>query len=192
MVPHLIPPAEGRENDILSFYRRLFEIHTLDLSSVNPVKFAYLGDSIYDCIVREYVLQHFNGHVNQLNEKKKKLVCAGAQAEIMGYLMGNACLTAEEESLYRRARNQKTHSRAKNQSVADYRRATGFEALIGYLYCKGELRRMLTLVHEGLLHLLHRDASTLPMSTVPSADAGEADLPEKRQRVRAEQTKEEA
>lgn len=145
--------------ELMELYRKSFDIGAVDVMSTSPLALAYIGDCIYDLAAREYVLSHFPGNINRMNQEKKKLVCAGAQAEIMGYLIGRDLLTAEELGVYRRGRNHKSGSHSKNSSIQEYRRATGFEALIGYLYYKEELVRMLELMSMGMKHLLDIERS---------------------------------
>ena len=114
---------------------------------------AYLGDGLYDLFVRDYVIFHYPGNIRRMNEKKKRLVCASAQSEIMGYLIGRKGLTEREMAVYRRARNHRSESRSKNSTILDYRRATGFEALLGDLYLRREGERLMELVSLGIRHL---------------------------------------
>lgn len=84
------------------------------------------------------------------------MVQASAQSEMMRVIQG--VLTEEEHAVYRRGRNAKSVSPARNQSLTDYRRATGFEALIGWLYLKSDWKRIIDLVKMGLIHLDEMDA----------------------------------
>ena len=84
------------------------------------------------------------------------MVQASAQSEMMRVIKG--VLTEEEHAVYRRGRNAKSVSPARNQSLTDYRRATGFEALIGWLYLKSDWKRIIDLVKMGLIHLDEMDA----------------------------------
>lgn len=84
------------------------------------------------------------------------MVQASAQSEMMRVIQG--VLTEEEHAVYRRGRNAKSVSPARNQSLTDYRRATGFEALIGWLYLKSDWKRIIDLVKIGLIHLDEMDA----------------------------------
>ena len=124
-----------------------------EAESMSPILLAYLGDAVYDLLVREYVLARYPGHVHLVNQEKTRLVCAHAQSEIMGFLMAGGVLRPGEDGIYRRARNHKTESHSKNSSAQEYHRATGFEALIGYLYLRGETERMAELVAAGIRHL---------------------------------------
>ena len=89
-----------------------------------------------------------NRPVHRLHEETSRYVQASAQSFMMRSMQEH--LTEEEHAIYRRGRNSRTVSPAKNQSITDYRRATGFEALIGYLYLQGEYQRLAELVTVGL------------------------------------------
>ena len=86
--------------------------------------------------------------MNQLHRRASSLVKASAQSAMMEIL--EPVLTEEEHSVYRRGRNAHSATMAKNATMADYRRATGFEALMGYLYLKEDYQRMLELIRLGL------------------------------------------
>ena len=122
---------------------------------LSPLALAYVGDSIYDFRVRDYLCRRYQENLNRVNSRKTKLVCAKAQSDLMGYLIEERLLT--ELSVYRRARNHKSQSHSKNSSITDYRRATGFEAFLGYLYYAGKISRLISLVEKGLEHLLAED-----------------------------------
>ena len=124
---------------------------------LSPLALAYVGDSIYDFRVRDYLCRRYQENLNRVNSRKTKLVCAKAQSDLMGYLIEEKLLTEEELSVYRRARNHKSQSHSKNSSITDYRRATGFEAFLGYLYYAGKIYRLISLVEKGLEHLLAED-----------------------------------
>ena len=125
--------------------------------NLSPLALAYVGDSIYDFRVRDYLCRRYQENLNRVNSRKTKLVCAKAQSDLMGYLIEEKLLTEEELSIYRRARNHKSQSHSKNSSITDYRRATGFEAFLGYLYYAGKISRLISLVEKGLEHLLAED-----------------------------------
>ena len=130
------------------------------IPDLSPLALAYVGDSIYDFRVRDYLCRRYQVNLNRVNSRKTKLVCAKAQSDLMGFLIEEKLLTEEELSLYRRARNHKSQSHSKNSSIADYRRATGFEALLGYLYYAGKISRLIGLVEQGLEHLLAQEETT--------------------------------
>ena len=116
----------------------------------SPLVLAYLGDAIYDLIIRTLVVGDGNRQVKKLHKATSALVQASAQSRMMEAIEG--LLTEEEEGVYRRGRNAKSFSTAKNQSLKDYHRATGFEALLGWLYLKQDWERLLELVKAGLDH----------------------------------------
>ncbi|MEE1378141.1 MAG: ribonuclease III domain-containing protein [Oribacterium sp.] len=139
--------------EIFKLYKEKLNLKAVDVQTTSPLILAYIGDCLYDLAVREYVVSNFPGVVNAVNQKKTAFVCAHAQSEIMGYLIGQGVLTDEEMSVYRRGRNQKSATHSKNSSIQEYRRATGFEALIGYLYLTEQYERMIDLEARGITHL---------------------------------------
>lgn len=128
--------------------KELFHLEDQDLRSYSPLTLAYIGDGVYELIIRTILVKKGNCPVNRLHKKASSLVKAGAQSAIMEVIEEE--LTPEELSVYRRGRNAHSPTMAKNATMADYRRATGFEALMGYLYLKEDYTRMLTLVRMGI------------------------------------------
>ena len=114
----------------------------------SPLTLAYIGEAVYDLVIRTVVVERGNKAANLLHRSTVKYVKAGAQAAVADALQD--CLTQEELSVYRRGRNAKSHTMAKNASVADYRKATGLEALIGYLYLSDRFGRVLELMKLGM------------------------------------------
>ena len=128
--------------------KELFHLEDQDLRSYSPLTLAYIGDGVYELIIRTILVKKGNCPVNRLHKKASSLVKAGAQSAIMAVIEEE--LTPEELSVYRRGRNAHSPTMAKHATMADYRRATGFEALMGYLYLKEDYTRMLTLVRMGI------------------------------------------
>ena len=128
--------------------KELFHLEDQDLRSYSPLTLAYIGDGVYELIIRTILVKRGNCPVNRLHKKASSLVKAGAQSAIMEVIEEE--LTPEELSVYRRGRNAHSPTMAKHATMADYRRATGFEALMGYLYLKEDYTRMLTLVRMGI------------------------------------------
>lgn len=128
--------------------KELFHLEDQDLRSYSPLTLAYIGDGVYELIIRTILVKKGNCPVNRLHKKASSLVKAGAQSAIMEVIEEE--LTPEELSVYRRGRNAHSPTMAKHATMADYRRATGFEALMGYLYLKEDYTRMLTLVCMGI------------------------------------------
>ena len=128
--------------------KELFHLEDQDLRSYSPLTLAYIGDGVYELIIRTILVKKGNCPVKRLHKKASSLVKAGAQSAIMEVIEEK--LTPEELSVYRRGRNAHSPTMAKHATMADYRRATGFEALMGYLYLKEDYTRMLTLVRMGI------------------------------------------
>ena len=128
--------------------KELFHLEDQDLRSYSPLTLAYIGDGVYELIIRTILVKKGNCPVNRLHKKASSLVKAGAQSAIMEVIEEE--LTPEELSVYRRGRNAHSPTMAKHATMADYRRATGFEALRGYLYLQEEYTRILTLVRMGI------------------------------------------
>ena len=125
-----------------------FHLEDQDLLSDSPLTLAYIGEGVYELIIRTILVKKGNCPVNRLHKKASSLVKAGAQSAIMEVIEEK--LTQEEHDIYRRGRNAHSPTMAKHATMADYRRATGFEALMGYLYLKEDYTRMLTLVRMGI------------------------------------------
>ena len=115
-----------------------------DPGQLSPLTLAFIGDTVFDLIVRTRVILRGNAQVNKLHKSASSLVNAASQAELIHELM--PLLTEEETSIFKRGRNAKSHTTAKNASVNDYKTATGFEALLGWLYLKGDIDRITELV----------------------------------------------
>ncbi len=136
------------EKGINEYILGKFGMQRADIRSYSPLVLAYIGDAIYDLVIRTMMVGRGNTHVNFIHKRTTQLVKAHAQSELAEALLPD--LTEEELSVYKRGRNAKSFTMAKNATVADYRRATGFEALVGYLYLKDETERMMELILRGL------------------------------------------
>ena len=128
--------------------KELFHLEDQDLRSYSPLTLAYIGDGVYELVIRTILVKKGNCPVNRLHKKASSLVKAGAQSAIMEVIEEK--LTPEELSVYRRGRNAHSPTMAKHATMADYRRATGFEALMGYLYLKDDFSRIIELVRAGI------------------------------------------
>lgn len=122
-----------------------------EIKMMNGAKLAYIGDAVYEVYIRTYVMNNYRGAVNILNRKAVSFVKAEAQAAIVNYL--KPYLTDYELAVVNRGRNVKTNTPAKNADIKDYKLATGFEAMIGMLYLKGEKDRLEELIIHGIKHL---------------------------------------
>lgn len=132
----------------LSRFKELFQLEDRDLRTYSPLTLAYIGDGIYELAIRTILVKKGNCPVNQLHKRASSLVKASAQSAMMERL--EPVLTEEEHSVYKRGRNAHSPTMAKHASMSDYRRATGFEALMGYLYLKEDYTRMVTLIRLGI------------------------------------------
>lgn len=122
----------------------------VDVRGYSPLTLAYIGDAVYDLIVRSYVVAKGNVPNKNLHNETIKHVSAVAQSKLIDKLMD--MLTEDEVSVYRRGKNSKPSSMAKNASQKEYLKATGFEALIGYLFIKGEDDRIFELLKQELIN----------------------------------------
>lgn len=128
--------------------REMFGLENTDIRTYSPLTLAYIGDGIYELIIRTILVEKGNTQVNKLHQRASRLVKASAQSQIIQTLTPH--LTEEELSVFRRGRNAKSFTMAKNATMSDYRRATGFEALMGYLYLTEQWERMLELIRIGI------------------------------------------
>lgn len=136
------------EKSLDELLKENFQMKDTEAKSYSPLVLAYIGDGIYDLIIRTVVVNRGNTQANKLHRKTSSLVKAAAQAAMIDELL--ELLTEEEKAVFKRGRNAKSATMAKNATMADYRKATGFEALMGYLYLSNQMERMVYLVKEGL------------------------------------------
>ena len=124
-----------------------------DPQNENVLYLAFVGDTVFDLFTRDYLIRKYISidKINELHNKNSSLVCAKSQARIIESLIDNKILTNEEVDFYRHARNAHSHSRSKNSSIVEYRKATGFEALLGLLFYKNENRLIEVLSEVGKL-----------------------------------------
>ena len=138
------------EKSIMSFNESLdqaFRLSDKDWKMYSPLTLAYIGDAAYELVVRSIVVKTANCHPQKLHQKVTSRVSAKAQAKMIEALQ--PMLTEEEAAIYKRGRNSKPYTKAKNASMTEYLEATGFEALIGYLYLCGQFERMNELIAAG-------------------------------------------
>lgn len=114
----------------------------------SPLTLAFIGDSVFDVIIKSVMVERANCQVNKLQTRTSKIVKATSQALMVDALKDE--LTEEEVTILRRGRNAKPYTKAKNASYGEYCKATGLEALVGYLYLKGETERLVKLVKIAL------------------------------------------
>ena len=124
-----------------------FNLEFSDPNQYPPLDLAYIGDCVYELCIRTCLLSEGAQSVDKLNRKASNLAKAVTQAKMITGIMDR--LTEEEMTVYKRGRNAKSYSPAKNATLGDYHRATGFEALVGYLYLKKDYERMYSLIQMG-------------------------------------------
>ena len=145
--------SELQEMSDLGKIMQAFELESQDYRAFSALTLAYIGDCVFELVVRTVVIHHSKKAVNDLHKKAIKFVKAESQALMMQGLLDEEILTDEEITIYKRGRNTKSHTSAKNASIAAYRKATGFEALIGYLYVTNQMERILELTKAGLKYV---------------------------------------
>lgn len=111
-----------------------------DIHSLSPLTLAFVGDSVYDLLVRQHLVTLANYPVKELNKMKVTLVNCKSQADSAKLILDS--LTSDELDVYKRGRNVKVNTPSKHSSIADYHSATGLEALFGYLYLSGNTDRI--------------------------------------------------
>lgn len=117
-----------------------------DAKLLNGLALAYMGDGIYELYIRHYLLEQGDTKPNQLHQKATKFVSARAQAYLIQKMMEESVISEEEVTYFKRGRNAKSHTKAKNVDVSTYNKSTGFEALFGYLYLTKQQTRLEDLI----------------------------------------------
>lgn len=126
--------------------------------TINTTALAYIGDAVYEVYVREHVLMNscrgtesvsFGAHVDALHKRAVSYVRADGQATALKTMMNSGFLSEEEMGIVKRARNHKSASKPKNADAMDYKYATAFEALIGYLYLEGVRERLEEIIFKA-------------------------------------------
>ena len=136
--------------DFLGFYKKTMEMGPVDAGTYSPLVLAYIGDAVYEVMIR----------VNKLHKRSAELVKAGTQAAMIRLLEED--LTEEEHAVYKRGRNAKSATMAKHATMVDYRTATGFEALVGWLFLEERFDRLTELVSLGLTKIGAMETKTTP------------------------------
>lgn len=141
---------ENSQN-LLSEIHSFFPQEEKDIRSYSSLQLAYLGDAVFEIIVRTLIVENSAGPVKNFHKRTSELVNAASQANLIRVLQ--EYLTEDELVAYRHGRNAKTSSVAKNANIKDYRNATGLESLFGYLYLSGRSERAVELLKIGLEQL---------------------------------------
>ena len=114
----------------------------MNIDSMNVITLAYLGDSVYEVYIREYLISKGIVYVVDLQKEAIKYVSAKSQAKILDYLVNNNYISEEEVNIVKRGRNYKRDSHPKNTDIITYKKSTGFECLVGYLYLSKNINRL--------------------------------------------------
>ena len=133
--------------DLYTILKKGLNFNDIKIDTYSPLSLAFIGDSVYELIIRSRFVSEGNCAVNKLNKKSSDMACAKMQASLIDILMDE--LKEDEVKIFKRGRNAKSYSKAKNATYNEYRRATGFEALIGYLYLTGRTDRIVELLNIG-------------------------------------------
>lgn len=120
------------------------------INRMNTTTLAYLGDAVYEVIVREKIVSEKPGDVGRAHHTAVRYVSAEGQARAAKAMIASGFLSDEEERIYKRARNHRSMSRPQHADPRDYKIATGFEALIGYLYLIDERERLREIANEAV------------------------------------------
>ena len=135
---------------ILENIKDKFELSDIDVNSYSPLSLAFIGDCVFDLVVKTVMVEKANRSANILHRKTSVIVRAQSQARMASWFTEEGILSDEELAIYKRGRNAKSATTAKNASVGDYRKATGLEALIGYLYLNNRTARVVELIKTGM------------------------------------------
>ena len=140
----------GMDLSILENIKLKFGLEDIDVNSYSPLSLAFIGDCVFDLVVKTVEVEKANRPAKALHRKTSSIVKAVSQARMVERFLDNNELSNEELAIYKRGRNAKSATTAKNASVGDYRKATGLEALIGYLYLNNRTDRLVDLIKAGI------------------------------------------
>ena len=135
-------------SDIFEIIKQNMNLDDIDTVNYSPLTFAFVGDAVYEVVIRTMIVDEANRSANDLHKESSNYAKASTQAKLSEILMDD--FDEEELSVFKRGRNAKINTKAKNASLSDYKKATGFEAVVGYLYLEGKTDRMLELIKKGL------------------------------------------
>ena len=128
---------------------RIKEFTKVEARLLNPLQLALIGDGVFEIFIRNYILTQNTGlSANKIHVRAIGYVKAKSQAQIMHNI--EELLNDDEEAVYKRGRNAKSATVPKNADVRDYRMATGFEALVGYLYLIGDKERLEFILNKSI------------------------------------------
>ncbi len=129
-----------------------------EFKQLNGLALAYVGDAVYELAVRRYLIAEGDTKPNQLHNKATRFVSAKAQFWLMEEMESESLLTDAEMAVFKRGRNAKSHTKAKNADVRTYRTSSGFEALIGYIYLMENTERLDEIMNWCIEKIVEREA----------------------------------
>ena len=136
--------AEPKKSSLEESISRTFELQEKDWTQYSPLTLAYIGDCVYDLVVRTVLVKRANKPTDLLHRETAQVVRAVAQSEAARRLMD--AFTPQEMAVYRRGKNARPHTTAKHATKKEYLQAPGLEAVLGYLYLDGQYERVVQLV----------------------------------------------
>ena len=145
---------EESVSSLLTLIKTSFTTGEQDINTYSPVVLAYVGDAVYELVVRSLLVLNANEQVQKLHKKATGYVKASTQAALILSVMDE--LSEDEVSIYKRARNSKQHTTPKNCDIGEYHKATGFEAVMGYLYLQGKEERMMYLINKSFENVFEK------------------------------------
>lgn len=130
-------------------------IKKIDLQTVSMQTLAFIGDAVYNVYIRCYLASQSNEKTRKLHNSSIRFVSAKAQSKTIDMLLDK--LTDKEISVYKRGRNTNINSVSKNADIVDYKKSTGFEALIGYLYVKKDIERLEVIINLCIEYIINNE-----------------------------------
>ena len=147
-LPNDVKDRIMNEKGFLNAINSKFNLEAVDIRTYNPLTLAFVGDCVFELIIRSIIVEKGNKSVNALAKDKNALVNAKKQSEIAEILKDY--FTEEEAEIYRRGKNAKTANHSKSAAFFEYHKATGLEAVFGYLYLTGRSERCVELLRIAL------------------------------------------
>lgn len=143
------------EQSIIEYMKAELGIGEVDVRNYSPLALAYIGDCIFELMVRTIIVSKGNAPVHKYHQRASAIVNAHSQADMITDLEQE--LTEEERAVYHRGKNSKPATMAKNATAKEYKTATGMEAVLGYLYLTNQYERLIDLVKKSLIiHKKHQ------------------------------------
>ena len=150
------------EQGIIEYMKEQLSIEDPDIRTYSPLALAYIGDCVFDLFIRTMIVSKGNAPVHKYHQRASAVVNAHAQADMITALEPE--LTEEELSVYKRGKNSKPATMAKNATAREYKTATGMEALWGYLYLTGQYKRLIDLVKKCLWLWEEKNGESFPQT----------------------------